>query len=239
MSLFNTTTEVKTSTTLSPYITKAQVLSLLHNDTGMLDLNPSKITYTLLPPSTSEQFYNSVPDAHKPPAIASGPISSLPVYHITEHQGAYKEDGEAEVQGVQGGHWKGSWIKRFVPNDLVYQTSVQHTADGLISITHAPMGVQSVTTWVVHEPAKEGEGCLLEKSGKVWSNRALMPLIRGGLQGSYEKLAADFVVALEKMVAAEQKPGSLEESKASEEKKDDGEVKAGERAAGIEVETVS
>ncbi|KAH6724125.1 hypothetical protein BKA61DRAFT_23877 [Leptodontidium sp. MPI-SDFR-AT-0119] len=237
MSFLTTTTEVKTKTTLSPHITKAQALSLLHNDTGMLDLNPSKITYTLLPPSTSEQFYTSVPDAHKPPTIASGPISSLPVYHITEHQGTFK-DGEAEVQGVQGGHWKGSWIKRFVPNELAYQTSVQHIADGMISITHAPMGVQSVTTWVVHDSAKEGEGCVLEKSGKVWSNRALMPLIKGGLQGSYEKLAADFVVALEKMVAEEQKPGNTEESKDGEEKNDSGEMKAGERAA-VEVETVS
>lgn len=101
------------------------------------------------------------------------------------------------------------------------------------------MGVQSVTTWVVHDPAQPGQGCVLEKSGKVLSNRALMPLIKGGLQGSYEKLAKDFVVALEKRVAEEQKPRDTEEGKICGEKKDDGEVKTGERAAGVEVETVS
>ncbi|KAL2075659.1 hypothetical protein VTL71DRAFT_602 [Oculimacula yallundae] len=238
MSFLTTTTEVKTKTTLSPHITKAQALSLLHNDTRMLDLNPSKITYTLLPPSTSEQFYTTVPDAHKPPAIDSGSISSFPVYDIVEHQGTHK-DREAEVEGVQGGHWKGGWIKRFVPNDLTYQTSVQHIADGMISITHAPMGVQSVTTWLVHESATEGEGCVLEKTGKVWSNRALMPLIKGGLQGSYEKLAKDFVVALEKAVAEEQNGCGVQESKAGDGEKTTGETKAGERAAGTEVETVS
>ncbi|KAG4422955.1 hypothetical protein IFR04_003867 [Cadophora malorum] len=238
MSFLTTTTEVKTKTTLSPNITKAQALSLLHNDTGMLDLNPSKITYTLLPPSTSTQFYSSVPAAHKPPTIP-GDISTLPVYHVTEHQGT-SSSGENEVQG---GHWKGSWIKRFVPNELTYQTSVQHTADGMISITHAPMGVQSVTTWIVRDPVAEGQGCVLEKSGKVWSNRALMGFIKGGLQGSYEKLAADFVRALEKTVVDEQeqkrKASNTEEAKADGEKKVEEEKKVGEGATGVEVETVS
>ncbi|KAK0125356.1 hypothetical protein ONS95_000622 [Cadophora gregata] len=232
MSFLTATTEVNTKTTLAPHITKAQALSLLHNDTGMLDLNPSKITYTLLPASTSTQFYSSVPAAHKPPTIP-GDISTLPVFHVTEHQGTSSSD-ENEVQG---GHWKGSWIKRFVPNELTYQTSVQHTADGMISITHAPMGVQSVTTWVVRDPAAEGEGCVLEKTGKVWSNRALMGFIKGGLQASYERLAADYVRALEKMVAEEEeqkrKTADTQESKAGEEKK------AGEGAADVEVETVS
>lgn len=105
------------------------------------------------------------------------------------------------------------------------------------------MGVQSVTTWIVRDPVVEGQGCVLEKSGKVWSNRALMGFIKGGLQGSYEKLAADFVRALEKMVAEEEeqkrKAGNAEEPKADEEKKVEDEKKAGEGAANVEVETVS
>ncbi|KAK2629244.1 hypothetical protein QTJ16_000064 [Diplocarpon rosae] len=189
-SVLTTTTEVRTRTTLAPHIKTADVLSLLHNDTAMLELNPSKLSYTLLPPGTATAFYASVPDAHKPPLSSPGPIAALPVYHITEHA----SEGEAEP-----GHWKGGWIKRFVPEELTYQTSVQHTPDGLISITHAPMGVQSVTTWVVREAP--GGGGVLDMTGKVWSNRALMGFIRGGLQGSYERLAADFVVALEKLLA--------------------------------------
>ncbi|CZT04162.1 uncharacterized protein RAG0_10719 [Rhynchosporium agropyri] len=212
MSILNTNMEVKTRTVLSTHITKAQVVALLHSDEKILDLNPSKITYTLLPPSTSTEFYKTVPDAYKPPAIDSGSISDFPVYKIVEPQGT-SSDGEADVEGAQSGHWKGGWIKRFIPNDLVYETSVQHTVDGLVSITHAPMGVQSVTTWIAHEPATAGEGCVLEMTGKVWSNRALMPFIRGNLQASYEKLAADFVLALEKLIAEEQKPGGVESSK--------------------------
>ncbi|OWP07258.1 hypothetical protein B2J93_2031 [Marssonina coronariae] len=194
--VLTTTTEVRTRTTLPPRIERPDVLSLLHDDRAMLELNPSKLTYRLLPPTTSTAFYASVPDAHKPPLSSPGPIASLPVYHVTEHASA----ADAHESEAQSGHWKGAWVKRFVPDELTYQTSVQHTPDGMISITHAPMGVQSVTTWVVRE-GPDG-CCVLDQTGKVWSNRALMGFIRGSLQPSYERLAADFVIALEKLVTA-------------------------------------
>lgn len=70
-----------------------------------------------------------------------------------------------------------------------------------------------------------------------------MGFIKGGLQGSYEKLAADFVRALEKTVADEQeqkrKASNTEEAKADGEKKVEEEKKVGEGATGVEVETVS
>ncbi len=128
-------------------------------------------------------------------------------------------------------------MKRFVPNELVYQTSIQHTENGMISITHAPMGVQSVTTWVLSDAGRKGEGCLLEKTGKVWSNRMLMGFIKGGLQASYEKLATDFVVALDEKIAAEGK--ATREGKDDEKKTPGEERKAGEAAADVEVENVA
>ena len=64
------------------------------------------------------------------------------------------------------------------------------------------MGVHSVTKWKVKD-GKEGEGLVLEKTGKVASNRMLMGFIKTTIQGSYEKLANDFVVELERMVEEE------------------------------------
>lgn len=86
---------------------------------------------------------------------------------------------------------------------------MQDKDDGLISITQAPMGVQSVTTWTVKDG--EGKGLVLEKTGEVFSNRMLMGFIKGGLQESYERLAADFVGELGRRVAREK--GKAEEGK--------------------------
>ena len=68
------------------------------------------------------------------------------------------------------------------------------------------MGVNSVTTWVVREATEEegGKGLVLEKTGKVTSNRMLMGFIKTTLQESYEKLDRDFVAALEREVAGQQ-----------------------------------
>jgi hypothetical protein len=74
----------------------------------------------------------------------------------------------------------------------------------MVSITHAPMGVNSITTWVVREATpEEGQGLVLEKTGKVTSNRMLMTFIKTTLQQSYEKLSEDFVAALDRDIAAQ------------------------------------
>ena len=39
-----------------------------------------------------------------------------------------------------GGTWRGGWAKRFIPDTLEYETSMQKKEDGLVSITHAPSG---------------------------------------------------------------------------------------------------
>lgn len=75
---------------------------------------------------------------------------------------------------------------------------MQATNDGMVAITHAPMGVHSVTTWTIRE---EGEGGLVvEIEGKVTSNRMLMGFIKTTLQGSYDKLAKDFLKIVEEEV---------------------------------------
>lgn len=72
--------------------------------------------------------------------------------------------------------------------------------DGLRSITHAPMGVHSSTTWIVKE---EGGGLVLEERGRVTSNRMLIGFIKTTLQESHEKLVRDFLAVLEKNVRGE------------------------------------
>ena len=96
-----------------------------------------------------------------------------------------------------GASWRGGWAKKFIPDSITYETSMEHLEDGLRSITHAPMGVHSVTLWQM----KEGEhGLVLEERGKVTSNRMLMAFIKTTLQESHEKLVKDFLVALEKSI---------------------------------------
>lgn len=166
----------------------------------MLDLNPIIKSHTPLPESSSHAFFQKVAPEDKPPA--TGPEQIVPVYAIVESMSENSSDG--------GGSWRGGWAKRFIPESITYETSMQNTEDGMITITHAPMGVHSVTKWVVRE-GKEGEGLVLEKTGKVTSNRMLMGFIKTTIQGSYEKLARDFVVELEKMVEEEKAKESEEE----------------------------
>lgn len=102
---------------------------------------------------------------------------------------------------------------------------MQATADGMITITHAPMGVHSVTKWKVRDNDKMGEGLILEKTGKVTSNRMLMGFIKTTIQGSYEKLASDFVVELERMVEDERvKKEELEREQMKQEEINDEKV---------------
>lgn len=170
----------------------------------MLDLNPIVKSHTPLPESSSVAFYKSVPDADKPPA--TGPITSpLPVFKIVEATSGIPEDSA-------GGSWRGGWASRFIPDEISYETGMQHTEDGLITITHAPMGVRNVTRWMVRE-AEEG-GLVVEKRGEVISNRMLMGFIRTTIKESYEKLARDFVAELERRAAIEKKDG-IESEKGS------------------------
>ena len=166
----------------------------------MLALNPILKSHKLLPESSSVAFFSKVPGEHKPPA--TGEVDGfIPVYEIVEAMESGTPEGEA-----QSGSWRGGWANRFIPDTITYESSIQSTPDGMVSITHAPMGVNSVTTWVVREATEEeggGKGLVLEKTGKVTSNRMLMTFIKTTLQESYEKLDRDFVAALERDVAGE------------------------------------
>jgi hypothetical protein len=54
----------------------------------------------------------------------------------------------------------------------------------------------------LEDPEQGKEGLILEKTGKVTSNRMLMTFIKTTLQASYDKLVQEFLMALEKDVAA-------------------------------------
>ena len=107
-------------------------------------------------------------------------------------------DAEGEAKG---GSWRGGWAKRFVPNSITYNSSMLNREDGLLSITHAPMGVHSITTWLVRDAEDGSDRLVLEERGKVTSNRMLMGFIKTTLQESHEKLVKDFVATLERVVS--------------------------------------
>ncbi|KAF4632832.1 hypothetical protein G7Y89_g5294 [Cudoniella acicularis] len=197
-SIINTTTIVTTQTTLAAHITKADVIAYLHDKQQMMLLNPLVKSHTALPPSNSVAFYKSVPTNLKPSSTAE--IEALIVYSVVEAQAPEEASGET---------WRGGWAKRFIPEEITYEVSQQNTEHGMFSITHAPMGVHSVTTWTVRE---EGGRLVLDKKGEVTSNRMLMGFIKTTLQESYDKLARDFVEALEKSVKG--KGQEVEEKKA-------------------------
>lgn len=108
--------------------------------------------------------------------------------------------GEDAATG--GGSWRGGWAKRFIPDSITYETSMECKDDGLLSITHAPMGVHSSTTWVVRDGENAGP-LVLEERGRVTSNRMLMGFIKTTLQESHEKLVRDFMAAVEREFAVE------------------------------------
>ncbi|TVY93791.1 hypothetical protein LAWI1_G000956 [Lachnellula willkommii] len=108
---------------------------------------------------------------------------------------------------------------------------MQCTPSGMFAITHAPLGVHSITTWTVTRD-ENGSGCVLEKEGKVTSNRMLMGFIRTTLQESYDRLARDFVVLLQREVGKKRERGREKEK----EKEVVGQPAAGEQ---VEVEAVA
>lgn len=85
-----------------------------------------------------------------------------------------------------------------MPDEITYETAMQAKDDGLVAITHAPMGVHSVTTWMVRDAEGGGGGLFLDERGVVTSNRMLMGFIRTTLQESHDNLVRDFVAALER-----------------------------------------
>ncbi|RDL39544.1 Uncharacterized protein BP5553_03884 [Venustampulla echinocandica] len=206
-SLLNTTTTVKTLTPLPPHIKKTDVLSLLHNNERMLTLNPLLKSYQQLPPPSSIAFYSQVPNALKPSSTAE--IEALPVFSVIESSSASSD--QAEPEGADT--WRGGWAKRIIPDEITYETSMQAKDDGVVTITHAPMGVHSVTTWVVRQEEAR-DGLVLESRGDCTSNRVLMAFIRTTLQDSYDKLAKDFVEALGKLVNGEGTGGENDREKA-------------------------
>jgi hypothetical protein len=152
----------------------------------MLDINPLMKSYSPLPETSSIAFYKSVPKQHKPPNPAS-----CPTYAIVEST----EDSSGEQ--ADAGSWRGGWAKRFVPETIHYETAIQVTEMGHIAITHAPMGVNSVTTWTLRESE---EGLVVDMSGEVESNKMLMAFIKTTLSESYTKLAERFLKDLKKEV---------------------------------------
>jgi hypothetical protein len=197
--VLNTSTTIETVTHLGPNITIQQALSMLHSNEKMLALNPIRKSHKLLPESSSVAFFKQVPAENKPPATGEYD-GVIPVYEIVEAMESGTAEGEA-----QSGSWRGGWASRFIPDTITYESSIQNTPSGMVSITHAPMGVHSMTTWVVREATEEeGKGPVLEKTGKVTSNRMLMGFIKTTLQESYEKLDRDFVAALERDIAGQQ-----------------------------------
>jgi hypothetical protein len=83
-----------------------------------------------------------------------------------------------------------------VPSELSYESSCQHLEDGGMILTHAPMGVNSVTTWKIEQGE---EGLMVDMKLVVNSNRMLMTFIKTTLQGSVEKLVDDFLKAVERV----------------------------------------
>jgi hypothetical protein len=153
----------------------------------MIKLNPIVRAHKLLPSSSSIAFFKSESADLTPPSP-----ETTPVYEVTEDMSGSEDAG-------QTGSWRGGWAKRFIPDSITYETSMECLEDGLRSITHAPMAVHSCTTWLVQEG--ENGRLVLEETGRVTSNRMLMSFIKTTLQESHEKLVRDFIVALEKEVA--------------------------------------
>ena len=159
----------------------------------MIHMNPVVTSVKLLPEESSIAFFNAVPAADKPEPVEGEVPKVWPVYEVVEDMSTAPEEANT-------GNWRGGWAKRFIPDSIKYETSIEATADGMRSITHAAMGVSSVTHWFV-KIAEGGEGVVVEKVGRVTSNRMLMSFIRTTLEESHQKLAVDFVAAVEKYVA--------------------------------------
>ncbi|KAI9649145.1 hypothetical protein NHQ30_001712 [Ciborinia camelliae] len=193
--LLTTTHKILNLTPIPPNFSIAQVLAILHNHKKMITMNPLVTEHTLLPPThiLAVDFFKSEPQDLQPTTT-----SPCEIWEITDNMAAGSKSNN-------GGGWRCGWTQRLIPDKITYTSSLQDREDGLLSITHAPMGVHSVTTWVVRE-AGPGESALmigsegrliLEEKGVVRANRMLMGFIKTTLQVSHEKLVKEFMRVLE------------------------------------------
>jgi hypothetical protein len=210
--MLNSTAQVDTTTPIPSHITKSQVLSFLHDDAKMLALNLLMSECKTLPPDNSAKFYKTVPSKHQPANVSSckvrpsSPKPFLKSSNVTIHT-KLKPKLKANMHSTQTYFItedsdareasSGSWTKKFVPEKVQYETGVENTPTGMVSITHAPLGVSSVTTWVVKE--KDG-ACVVDMTGKVESNMVLMQFIKRMLAADYQELADRFLETLKKEV---------------------------------------
>ncbi|RDW94826.1 hypothetical protein BP5796_00589 [Coleophoma crateriformis] len=202
--VLNTTTDTVTVTKLPIHITRAQVLALLHDHDRMITMNPLVTAHHLQPASMSATFFKNELPEHKP-QVKDGVEVPIPIYSITDDMSGGSANagaaGEGEEQAASGGSWRGGWAKRFIPDAITYNAAIQNREDGMLTITHAPMGVHSTTTWLVRDAEDGSGGLVLEERGRVSSNRMLMGFIKTTLQESHDKLVKDFVAVLEREAA--------------------------------------
>ncbi|KAH8599938.1 hypothetical protein B0O99DRAFT_346276 [Bisporella sp. PMI_857] len=190
MSFLTASHHTSVTAVLPPTVKKYHVLRLLHDTNRMVSMSPIVTAHKLLPASSSTAFYAKEPAEYRPrPEEAP-----FPVYEVTETMGEGEEGG---------GSWRGGWAKRFIPESITYETGLQTKEDGLVCITHAGMGVHSVTTWTIRE---EDGKLVLDEKGVVTSNRMLMSFIKTTLQESHEKLVRDVVALLEQDASDEKAP---------------------------------
>lgn len=160
-------------------------------------MNPIVTSVTPLPSSTTTSFYKTVPKPYQP---SPSRTTAVPIFEVVENMSAETPAAQAT------GNWRGGWASRFIPDTIKYETAFETREDGLRALTHAAMGVSSMTLWTV----REGEGgcVVVDKEGGVTSNRMLMGFIATTLKDSHEKLAEDFVEAVVKYVAEMEMEGA-------------------------------
>ncbi|KAH8811934.1 hypothetical protein F5884DRAFT_295548 [Xylogone sp. PMI_703] len=194
MSFLNTTFQTLNIKTLPSHISRDQVVRLLHNHHKMITMNPLVTDYFAHPEDVARDFFKNEHPDHRPPRELF-----VPVYAITDDMSGPPKRAQStdeDSSSVGGGSRGGGWAKKFTPDKITYHASMQNRPDGLLTITHAPMGVHSITTWLVKE-TYDGQ-LVLEEKGLVTSNRMLMGLIKSTLQSSHDKLVEDFIAELVK-----------------------------------------
>ncbi|KAG9237729.1 hypothetical protein BJ875DRAFT_125350 [Amylocarpus encephaloides] len=205
-SFLNTSHTAESRAELPSHVTKWQVIAVLHDPEGILSLNPIIKSYVVLPPASSVSFYQNVVNELKPSTRAE--IEKTRVFSVIE--------GSGDSKGEDGDTWRGGWAQMFVPDQISYETSYQQRDGGAVAITHAPMGVRSVTHWSVEEI--EGRLMIAVKL-VVTSNRMLMGFIKTTLQASINQLSGDFVKAMDKKAGERAKDESTAEVQAIEKAK--------------------
>lgn len=161
------------------------MIKFLHNHHKMITMNPLVADYFALAEEESKNFFKHEHPDHKPPLDYMGREIPVPVYSITDDMTRPGRDGQAA---------NGGWTKKFVPEKITYSASMRNLSNGLLSVTHAPMGIHSVTTWLVKE-TYDGQ-LVIEERGLMTSNRLLMGFIKSTLHDSHDKLLSDIVTEL-------------------------------------------